>query len=1050
MTFISLPQNPSFKPLPFDRSLTIGDGIDHHMLHNLDWTLFRYELQGALHEISWKSAGHAMHSAGCLVQTRTALKSPGPVIGILAHADTIRYSTVIFGLIRAGYVPFPISPRMSAQVVAHLIKVTKAKALIRTVDQTTAKLAELAKQSDPELSDLKIIDMPTFEELYNAEITSPLLPSLTDTELDAPAIILHSSGSTGFPKAITLTMRILIELSMAPFYGEIDYSFETITVHGVPMFHVMGLSALLSTVRNLLLQVVQISYTMQIYTGVTLTVFAPTSPPIIPTSERVFEGAIFTGTTMMFCPPTFLEEWASDGKCLPALKKFRLVLYGGGPLAPSCGDTLVKQGVNISPGYGQTETGILSLYPKRPTPETWQYFRLSGRLDPVLIPYEGQENVFRLVVKKCATHTPAYTNMEIDGQPALDTRDLLAKHPEKPDLYIIHGRFDDQIAHSTGEKTNPVPIESILVKDPRISSAIMFGRGRFHAGVIVAPSPEHAFNPTDIIHLETYRNLIWNTVEQANMASPAYSRIFKEMILVAKPEKPFEYTAKGTPKRAAVLVAYTAEIDAAYDAAIASSQPHLAPPAKWDASGSIGFVHRAVSSVMTEPVGYDDDFFQHGCDSLQATWIRNTILQAMKTSGVNVRDIPSNIIYANPTIRKLAESICRSFDVAIDQVVTVLQKSDEMREFARKYSLDFPIHIGTAEANGQVILLTGTTGALGSYILAGLLNLQDIDKVYALNRPASSSLHDRQEAAFLERGLDAKILNSPKLVLLEADLTQDDLGLERNVLTQLKLTVTSIIHNAWRVDFNLLLSSMEPLLVGTRQLIDLALSSTHKLPPHFVFISSIAVLSNWSLVSAASEERIDDPALSIGGGYGESKWCAEQILSKASDSTALKPIIVRVGQLSGGINGNWNKNEWFPSLVRSSRFLKCIPNVQGNLAWVPIHKAADVIVEMQNSEHQYLHLVHPKPVPASTIFESLAALMVQPLVSYSEWLSELRNSATGPLSAENPAVKLLDFFETVSAHPTFATDSAQESSTTLRRMESLGKTDVAEWLKYWN
>ena len=40
-------------------------------------------------------------------------------------------------------------------------------------------------------------------------------------------------------------------------------------------------------------------------------------------------------------------------------------------------------------------------------------------------------------------------------------------------------------------------IENILNQDPHVHSAIMFGRGRFNAGVLIDPKPEFMFDPAD-------------------------------------------------------------------------------------------------------------------------------------------------------------------------------------------------------------------------------------------------------------------------------------------------------------------------------------------------------------------------------------------------------------------------------------------------------------------------------------------------------------------------------------------------------------------------
>lgn len=51
--------------------------------------------------------------------------------------------------------------------------------------------------------------------------------------------------------------------------------------------------------------------------------------------------------------------------------------------------------------------------------------------------------------------------------------------------------------------------ESILSQDPHIRSGVIFGRGRFHNGVIIDPVPEFVFDPRDSNILERYKGLIW-------------------------------------------------------------------------------------------------------------------------------------------------------------------------------------------------------------------------------------------------------------------------------------------------------------------------------------------------------------------------------------------------------------------------------------------------------------------------------------------------------------------------------------------------------------
>lgn len=51
-----------------------------------------------------------------------------------------------------------------------------------------------------------------------------------------------------------------------------------------------------------------------------------------------------------------------------------------------------------------------------------------------------------------------------------------------------------------------------------------------------------------------------SVVEEANQTAPKFAKIFKEMILVTRPEKPLPRAAKGTIVRGQALAAYEEEI----------------------------------------------------------------------------------------------------------------------------------------------------------------------------------------------------------------------------------------------------------------------------------------------------------------------------------------------------------------------------------------------------------------------------------------------------------------------------------------------------------
>lgn len=89
----------------------------------------------------------------------------------------------------------------------------------------------------------------------------------------------------------------------------------------------------------------------------------------------------------------------------------------------------------------------------------------------------------------------------------------------------------------------------------------MFGRERDQAGVLVEFKASYAIDVTDEQQVAQARNLIWPVIEKANKVCPAFSRIFKELVLISAKDKPLPRAGKGTVMRKAALNLYQQEID---------------------------------------------------------------------------------------------------------------------------------------------------------------------------------------------------------------------------------------------------------------------------------------------------------------------------------------------------------------------------------------------------------------------------------------------------------------------------------------------------------
>ncbi|KIJ23935.1 hypothetical protein M422DRAFT_56632 [Sphaerobolus stellatus SS14] len=153
------------------------------------------------------------------------------------------------------------------------------------------------------------------------------------------------------------------------------------------------------------------------------------------------------------------------------------VLFGSGPLNKVAGDSMTAQGVSIFILYGSTEGGIMN--PVLPVMlVNWHIYHLSDYIDSLI-----NSNSF------CK---PSVINTNIDAYTASD---LFTSHPTKTGYWRVHGRTNDQTMHNTGEKTNLGPLDQLnnaenkLNQDSHVIASVMFGRGRFQAGIIVDPKP---------------------------------------------------------------------------------------------------------------------------------------------------------------------------------------------------------------------------------------------------------------------------------------------------------------------------------------------------------------------------------------------------------------------------------------------------------------------------------------------------------------------------------------------------------------------------------
>ena len=178
---------------------------------------------------------------------------------------------------------------------------------------------------------------------------------------------------------------------------------------------------------------------------------------------------------------------------------------------------------------------------------------------------------------------------------------------------------------------------------------------------------------------------------------------------------------------------------------------------------------------------------------MSSTLLRRRItgaLQATTSDKIKaaIAFIDQNIVYAYPTVDRLADHLV-SLVTDSNKADSVESHVDQIETMIAHYSnTSWPTIHGNSEP-GTTVLLTGSTGNLGSHILETLLRDPRILRIYAFNRRSSQQPLDRHIERFENNGLDEALLKSGKLTFVEGDASQDDLGVEPSLFNEVCITL---------------------------------------------------------------------------------------------------------------------------------------------------------------------------------------------------------------------------------------------------------------------
>lgn len=609
-------------------------------------------------------------------------------------------------------------------------------------------------------------------------------------------------------------------------------------------------------------------------------------------------------------------------------------------------------------------------------------------------------------------------------------------------------------------------MESIIQASPAVTGAVICGMGQFQSSLLV----ETASPPTTNAEQERLLDEVWPFVERANKGSPYHGRIHRDMVIFTTADKPMPRAGKGTIQRQAAMALYASDLNALY----ASTQgpdsfngKQTSPEEDMDISKAVREIIDHATDIDMEEIHSSANLFEFGLDSLQVAHIAKQINKLLAALGKPPKMAP-HLIYSNASLGavvSVVETLCKG-----KGPIEAAEKSavEQMQDLWKRYTANLPV---TARAPQQqdgpaTILLTGSTGSLGSYILDSLIQDSRVAQIYCLNRGSAS--FERQKRSQAGKGLG----NLPaKVICLDGDFLQDYFGLPVQEYKILLDTVFLVIHNAWQVNFNLPLDTFTSHVSYVRRLVDF--SSHTRYGAGIFFVSSISSVANCASVTGLAgvpEAIVEDWSAPHNTGYGQSKYVSECILNTAAKVAGVPTAVCRVGQVAGPTTaaGMWPKQEWFPSLVASAKYLGKLPSSLGGqdrVEWIPVDVLARSVVELalcRSGEQQapgatVYHAVNPRHAAwkdlAPVVLEGLSSTGNVDMVPFEEWVEALRDSASHTTDiATNPGVKLLDFFEGLATTNSVSLDTANtvRSSSTLAGVGAVEEAWVRNWMKQWS
>ncbi len=226
---------------------------------------------------------------------------PGDRIGLFMK-NCPEYLMMLYGIWYAGAAAVPINAKLHGREVAYILENSGARLLF-----VSPELAASVRAAAPGMACVEVAKDTMTGMQGHAPVAEPAAVAPADL-----AWLFYTSGTTGKPKGVRITHRMLMGMALTYLADVDEVSAEDHALYAAPMSHGAGLYNLMHVLRG--------------------------AAHVCPASQGFDEAEIFDlaehfGRVHMFCAPTMVTRMTTvakrDGRTGRGL---RTIVYGGGPM----------------------------------------------------------------------------------------------------------------------------------------------------------------------------------------------------------------------------------------------------------------------------------------------------------------------------------------------------------------------------------------------------------------------------------------------------------------------------------------------------------------------------------------------------------------------------------------------------------------------------------------------------------------------------------------------------------------------------------------------